>query len=1023
MNSILRLRLLKRPWALVLVSLATFLTAIALGITLVPAIAAPVRDALVGSFGNNAALLPTGQVITPTASPGSTFVQLATGVRQDGSADANGAITTALSPDGKTLLVLTSGYNTGFRTEQGTNITYNVLDPVTGQPSTVTTRKTEWIFVYDISSGKLVKQQQLNLPNTFAGMVWAPDGQRFYVSAGIDDRVYVYRLAGNQFVPDAPFILLGHNSNQTAPLPAYDGGLLKGTPADLAKTGAVVSGLDVSQDGKTLVVANFENDSISIVDTQSRQVTREVKFFELGSTVASGEYPFWVQIVSNKQGAADRVYVSSQRDNEVVVYNFNNGQVTRIRVGAQPSKMLLSGNQQLLYVANANSDSVSVIDTRRNRVVRTIPISRPGEMYKGSNPNALVLSPDEKTLYVTLGGENAIAVVDLEQDQKEAVVGRIPTGWYPNDLSLNPKGDTIFVVNLKSNAGPNPSGGRTTDAGRARNTTFRNEYILGLQKAGIGTIPVPGDRALKALSRQVDRNNGFNSRNKHSQVLVDLQSKIKYVLYIIKENRTYDQVLGDLPQGNGDPQLTLFPEAISPNHHKLAQEYATFDNFYDSGSISGDGWGWSTFGRTTDYTEKTVHVLYGNGFSGLTYDYEGNNRFVLPALPNTAANPSQVTVRITSLLDPSGRSSILPGNADVSAPAGNSNLRPNARGGYLWDSALRAGKTVRAYGAAADLSDFYYATSNSNPAVVDPTKPDPGNPLYIPISRTPFQDGIPQGAPSKVSLLDKTDIYFRGYDQKQPEIYAFEEWKRDVEAYKAEHGTMPNLMVMAMDHDHFGNFSNAVAGLRTAPLQMADNDYALGLVVEYLSQQPEWAETAIFVLEDDAQDGPDHVDAHRSLGYIISPYTKLGKVISTNYNTVSMIRTIEDVLGIDYIGITDANIRPMSDAFRRKGDTTPYRAIVPGNLCQAPVDPALVPACQDPSAPKTVAVEQRHDGEWWAKATEQFDFDQVDRVDSDGFNRVLWSGIKGEDVPYPSDRSGLDLRHNRDRLLHDASNS
>ncbi|OLP16397.1 hypothetical protein BST81_21235 [Leptolyngbya sp. 'hensonii'] len=1028
---------------MLLAGLAAFLAAVFLGATMVPAISVPIQNVLVGNVnvGKDAAVLPTGQLITPTAAPGSTFSRLATGLRADGAADANGGITTALSPDGKTLLVLTSGYNTGFRTESGQSITYPVLDPVTGQPSSTTTGKAEWVFVYDVSSGNLVKQQQINLPNTFAGMVWAPDGQKFYVSGGIDDRVYVYRRNGNTFVPDAPFILLGHNSNQTAPLPSYDGGLLKETPAAIASTGAVVAGLDVSRDGKTLVVANFENDSISIVDTATRKVIKEVKFFVPGNTIATGEYPFWVQIVSSDNGAAAKVYVSSQRDNEVMVYNFKHDSVARIPVGNQPNKMLLSPNQQFLFVTNGNSDSVSVISTQLDQALQTFPLSRPGEKYKGSNPNSLALSPSGSRLYVTLGGENAVVVVDLgngkvlknDEDEQDKglldelyeisksgktppVLGRIPTAWYPNAVTVSQDGKKLFVVNLKGNAGPNPAGGRTTAAGRARNTTFRSEYILALQKGGISVIPVPKKQDLEALSKQVDFNNGFIFRDKDDRVMDALKGKIKHVLYIIKENRTYDQVLGDLPFGNGDPQLTLFPEAITPNHHKLAKEYVTFDNFYDSGSISGDGWGWSTFGRTTDYTEKTVHVLYGNGFSGLTYDYEGNNRFVLPALPNSASNPSQTTVRITSLLDPTGNSSILPGSTDVSAPSGNSDLSPKAKGGYLWDTALRAGKTVRMYGAAADLSDFYYA----NVGGCDPLKPCPGNPLYLPISRTPFKDGLPQGAASKVVLLDKTDLYFRGYDQKQPEIYSFEEWKRDVEAYKKQYGSMPNLMVMAFDHDHFGSFGSAVAGVNTPELQMADNDYALGLVVEYLSQQPEWKETAIFVLEDDAQDGPDHVDAHRSLGYIISPYTKLGKLVSSNYNTVNMIRTIEDVLGLDYIGITDANARAMSDGFRTKLDkasVAPYAAIVPGNLCKAPVDPALVPACQDPNALKTAAVGSRHDATWWAKATEGFDFDHVDQVDSDGFNQVLWSGIKGEEVPYPTERSGLDLRRQRDRLL------
>ncbi len=1034
MPRIFRFKLFKSRWSLPLAGLSAFLTVVLLSVTMVPAISVPLQNMLVGNAGNGAAVLPTGQLITPTAAPGSTFAPLSTGLRADGTADAHGGTTTALSPDGKTLLVLTSGYNPGFRTETGQAISYPLLDPMTGQPAGTTTSRAEWVFVYDVSSGKLVKQQQINVPNTFSGLVWAPDGQGFYVSGGIDDRVYVYHRNGNTFEPAAPFILLGHNSKQTDPLPAYDGGLLKGTPAELAATGAVVAGIDVSRDGKTLVAANLENDSISIVDTITRKVVKEVKFFVPGGQVATGEYPYWVQLTSSANGAAAKAYVSSQRDNEVMVYSFKDGSFSRIAVGNQPNKMLLSPNQQLLYVANGNSDSISVINTRLDQVVQTFSMARPGEKYKGSNPNSLAFSPNGKQLYVTLGGENAVAVVDLrrgdddrDDDRYEksgnapTVTGRIPTGWYPNSVSVSQAGDQLFVVNAKGNSGPNPSASRTTAAGTARNTTFRSDYILALQKGGISVIPMPQRRALEALSQQVDRNNGFDNRDKDDRVMQALDGKIKHVLYIIKENRTYDQVLGDLPVGNGDPALTLFPRAITPNHHKLAEEYITFDNFYDSGSISGDGWGWSTFGRTTDYTEKSVHVLYGNGFSGLSYDYEGNNRFVLPALPQTAANPSQVTVRFTSLLDPSGNSSILPGSADVSAPAGNSDLRPKAKGGYLWDTALRAGKTVRAYGVAADLSDFYYENAGNNPLV----SPNPANPLYIPISRTPFQSGIPQGAPSKISLLANTDIYFRGYDQKQPEIFSFEEWKRDVEAYKSQHGTMPNLMMMAFDHDHFGAFGSAVASLNTPELQIADNDYALGLVVEYLSKQPEWKETAIFVLEDDAQNGPDHVDAHRSMSYIISPYTKLGKVVSTNYNTVSMIRTMEDVLGLDYIGITDANAPAMSDAFSKKlksGSTQAYQPVIPGNLCKAPVDPALVPACNDANAPKTAAVPLTHDGNWWAQATKGFDFDHVDRVDSDGFNQVLWSGIKGDSVPYPADRTGLDLRRNRTQLLQ-AQNS
>lgn len=992
--------------------LLSLLVAVAIVVSSVQIVTAQLATSRVGDLPEGGALLPTGQVITPKAAPGSTFAPLATGLRTDNNADAAEAVTTTLSPDGKTLLVLTSGYNLNFRDQNtGANLTYPVLDPVTGQPTSTTTRKAEWVFVFDVSSGKLVKRQQINIPNTYNGLAWAKDGSRFYVSGGIDDRVYVYAFNGSQFVPDAPFILLGHNSNQTAPFPSYDGGLLKGTPVSAAATGAVVAGLAVSQDGNTLVAANFENDSISLVNTTNRQITQEIKFFKPGNRIATGEFPFDVALKSFSNSAAGKVFVSSQRDNEVVAVDIASGTITRIPVGSQPNKILLSANQNKLYVANGNSDTISVIDTNSNTVVQTISLSRPNDKYKGASPNSLALSPNEQTLYTTLAGENAVAVVNLRSGR---VTGRIPTGWYPNSVSVSKDGKKLFVVNAKSNSGPNPSNSRTTAAGQARNTTFRNEYNWALEKAGIAVIPVPTGGTLASLSRQVDKNNGFDNR-RPDRTMQFLQGKIKHVIYVLKENRTYDQVLGDLPIGNGDPALTLFPEPISPNHHKLALDFVTFDNFYDSGESSGVGWNWSTYGRTTDYTEKTQSVLYGNaGFNGLTYDYEGLNRNINIALPPTNSNASQFNARVTGVLDPSGQSSILPGNQDVNAPAGDGELSPNAVGGYLWDAALRAGKTVRNYGFYVD---GFYGTSQP-----DATKPDPSNPLYIPISATPAADNIPQAVAAKTVLLDKTDIYFRGYDQKEPDIYLYNEFARDIDSYLARN-TLPNLTMVRLPHDHFGDFANAVAGVNTVPLQMADNDYAVGLLVEKISKSPVWKETAIVILEDDCQNGPDHVDSHRSVAYIISPYTKRKALISTNYNTVSIVRTMEDLLGIGYLGMNDANAKPMSDAFTREPDFTPYTAIIPGNLCQAPVDPNLVPACNDPNVQKTAALPSLHNHQWWAQATKGFYFEVEDKVDPEKFNRVIWAGIKGDDVPYPTERSYADLRHNRAQLLENHAQS
>jgi YVTN family beta-propeller protein len=972
----------------------------------------------VGNYSHGS-ILPTGQVITPTAAPGSTIQVLSTGLRADGNADAAEAVNTALSPDGKTLLVLTSGWNRNNRLPDGTPIKFPTLDPNTCAPVGSTTFS-EWVFVYALGDGAITKQQQINIPSTYSGLAWAPDGTRFYVSGGQDDRIYVYKSSGSQFVPDTPFILLGHNSNQNAPLPNYDGSILKGTKAAQAVTfngrslivgGAVVAGMALSRDGKTLVAANFENDSISIVDTTTRAVVREVAFFTPGGTVAQGEFPYDVVVLSNRDGSAKTAFVTSQRDDMVMAVDLASGLYTSVSVGDQPNRMALSKDQRTLYVVNGNSDSVSVIDTTTETVVKTISLSRPGDKYKGSNPNSAALSPDEKTLYVTLGYENAIAVVNLVTGH---VSGRIPTGWYPTSVSVSKEdGARLYVCTFKSNSGPNPANGP------APNPTFVVTRSWPLEKAQLNIIPVPNAEMLSALSRQVDKNNGIANR-RDDPMMAFLRGRIEHVIYIVKENKTYDQVLGDLPRGNGDPTLTQYPQTVSPNHHSLALSFGLLDNFYDSGQVSGDGWGWSTYAETTDYNEKTIAVNYGNGGNGVTYDAEGTNRLIGIGLPDSAGTPNQFTVRLTTLLDPSGSSAILPGPKDVNAPLGssaslpgteqgegmfgNDHLSASAVGGHLWDSALRANKTVRNYGFFVDQA--YYVTSQS-----DPTKPDPVLKVFLPISPTPFASNLPQAVPLEPELRDKTDVYFRGFDMNNADTYLYNEWVRDVTI-----SGLPDLSLVRLPHDHFGSTATAIAGLNTPSLEMADNDYAIGRLVDYLSHSRYWQNTAIFILEDDSQSGGDHVDSHRSFVYAVSPYSKRGVTISTNYNTVNVLRTIEDLLSIDHLNQSDANAAPMADVFSQTPDFTPYSAIIPGSLCAAPVDPNLVPACKSANARITPKLSELHGAAWWAEKLKGFDFHEADRVDAEVFNRVLWEGIMG-DVPYPTLRSGLDLRQHRAQLL------
>jgi YVTN family beta-propeller protein len=968
-------------------------------------------DAPVSGSGFGTALLPTGQTITPTAAPGAVFSRLPTGLRADGTADANGAVTTALSPDGTALVVITSGYNTYFYDTSANPITHVVLDPLTGQPSQVSTINAESIFVFDVRGNVPVLKQRIEQPDTYHGLAWDPAGQRFYVSAGNDDRIYIYKAAVPEdvaadatFVPDAPFILLGHNGGQKRPLPIYDGGIFSGTPlaplltvTGLGPTSALAAGLSVSPGGELLAVANLQNDSVTLVNTSTRKPVREVHFFTPGGTQAIGEMPYWTSIAVNAVGGPSTVFVSSQRDGQVLAVNAITGAFQVIPVGGEPGRMLLSADGARLYVANPDLDEIEEIDANGNQLLRRISVARAGDTYRGSSPNALALSPDGATLYVTLGGENALAVIDLHGGK---VRGRIPTGWAPSSVTVSADGTTLFITNTKSNAGPSNYMISLVNDGEIVPPDGVDGYVLGLEKAGLLTLPVPDQPVLDQLSAQVDANNGFANRGAKDPMMAFLHEHIKHVIYVLKENRTYDQVLGDLPQGNGDPSYVEFPQPVTPNHHGLAERFALLDNFYDAGDVSGDGWNWTFQGHANDYTNKTVPVGYGNasvyGNSGLAgstlpFDWNGDPRNIGVALPDsTTGTPSQATVRITTLLDPSLRSAIEPGTKDITASAGaDDDARGSPEtGGYLWDSVLRAGKTLRHYGVYTE-EDYYFN----------------GSPVYLPIVRDAFAQQALQSVPVRPALIGLTDPWSRGWDLDTPDQYRFEEWQREFDDYIATK-SFPDFELVLFMMDHFGNFSTNVAHLNTPTRQIASNDYAIGQLADAVSHSPYWKDTAIFVLEDDSQDGPDHVDSHRSVVQVISPYTRPGAVIHTNYNTVNVMRTIEEILGVKPLGMNDANALPMSDVFTTTPDLTPYTAIVPGVLCKKPVDPTLVPNCANPASPKTLALDEPHDGDWWAAETAGFDFHHPDRVDPRRFNEILWRGLMGS-APYPGAKTAF----------------
>ena len=924
-------------------------------------------------------VLPTGMTITPTAAAGSYFVPLNPDLPGVPNYVAGQPVTTAMSPDGKTLLVLTSGYNRlngadGRRMKEYSN---------------------EYVFVFDVSQAQPKKMQVLQVPNTFDGIVWNPNGQEFYVSGGGDDDVHVFSTQSGKWSETGAPIKLGHD---------------KGLGID---TKPVAAGLAATADGKRLVVANFENDSVSLIDLATRQKTAELdlrpgKIDPKKAGVAGGEYPFWVVIKGN-----ETAYVSSPRDRQIVVVEISGEPKVkaRIAVPGEPTKMILDREEDHLYATLATDDAVAVIDTKLNYMIAAFgttatpkTFSNPGKLM-GSNPNSLALSPDGRTLYVTNGGANSVAIIEtygmneaLNISPGGIVRGLIPTGWYPSSVSVSADGKTLYVVNTKSVPGPDPEGCRTTTSiarGALDSCYAANEYILQLNKGGFEVVPTPQASALDGLTKQVAENDHYVTDAKRAadeKTMAFLRQHIKHVIYIIKENRTYDQVLGDLPEGNGDPRLAILGKALSPNHHQLAAQFVDLDNFYCSGDVSGEGWNWSTAARASQMVENAYPINYAD--RGVSYDFEGENRGINVGFATMAE-------RRKSGADVPDDEDLLPGTADVDAPDGPGGQTGT---GYLWDAAERAKLSLRNYGFF--LEDRYTASK--------------GGPPPIPLVRDPYAEKVTVAIPVKNALMGVTDPYFRGFDLKLPDYWRLQEWNREFQNYVA-HKNLPSLELVRLMRDHFGDFAGAIDGTGTVEAEIGDNDYAIGKLIETVAKSPYRDSTIICIVEDDAQNGPDHVDAHRSVAFIVGAYVKQGAVVSTHYTTVNMLRTIEDVLGMGPMGINDEVVEPMADVFTTELKPWTYTAIVPDVLrtTKLPLAAGAPSGGGSSSDAKATfaAARPRHDAAYWAAKTRGFDFSVEDKIDSAKFNRILWEGLEGKDMPYPAARDGRDLRRNRHELL------
>ena len=912
-------------------------------------------------------ILSTNQTATPLAPRDARYEPLNPNLADAPDYTVGQAVTTVVSPDKKTLLILTTGFNQ----------LYYLSGSNGGNP--IPDDSTEWIFVFDISTPTPIQKQAIPVPNTYCGVAFNPSGTEFYASGGDNDNVHIYDLVSGSWTETATPVALNHTP--TGGVSA--GGLGVATSPEAA-------GLAVSANGKTIVVANYENDSISILGNSGSGWTktgeydlRPGKENAANAGVPGGEYPFWVQIVGNSTA-----YVSSVRDREVDVVNISGSPsvIARIKVSGSPNKEALSPAQTHLYVAEDNSDSVAVIDTGTNTLLGEIKVTAPAgvfpntEGFKGAQPNSVTVSADGTTLYVTNAGENAVAVVKSPTTPATSyVAGLIPTGFYPNSVSLSGDGTRLYIVNGKSATGPNPLNVSNAYGGTS------NQYDLQLTKAGFQELPVPTTAELSALTTQVLTNDNFFQTPTSAQqaTMAFLHSKIHHVIYVIKENRTYDQVLGDLPVGDGDPNITQFGQAITPNFHAIASNFVDFDNFYDVSDVSGDGWPWSTSARTTDTIEKEIPANYAG--RGLDNNSEGTNRNVNVGIGNTLARAEANPLDGT---DPDA----LPGTANVAAP---DSADGDEGEGYLWNSLLKQpGKTVRDYGMFLDITRYNLAAV---PA------------LSIPEVPYPHAVGLQVAYSTNPALAPYTDPYYRGFDNTFPDFFRFEEWRREFTQFEAN-GNLPTLSLVRLMHDHTGNFGIAINGVNTVELQEADNDFAVGSLIEAVAGSRYHSDTLICVIEDDAQDGGDHVDAHRSTFYMVGPYVKQGVVDSTRYNTVSVLRTIEDVLGIAHLNLNDEHALPMADAFDPTITDWTYRATPSAYLASTtlPIPPSLFAA----SAP----MKSLHDGKWWAEHTKGFDFSVEDHLDTAKYNRVVWEGTMG-DKPYPTERSGKNLRLNRAELL------
>ncbi|CAN5393993.1 hypothetical protein BH20ACI1_BH20ACI1_15230 [soil metagenome] len=869
--------------------------------------------------------------------------------------------------------------------------------------------------------------QSVNVGAAFAHKPNADGSYNLFVSGGFENKIWIFKFRANDKTPitptsngfdtkvDAPFIDVSMFA-ENAPTPIYNDN----------KAAVYPTGIGLSPDDNTLFVANNLGDTLGIVgDLRGRRKISRISLGREGSE--QFVYPYQVAVLPSKDNkTAEKIYVSLWGDGTIAVVDGKNPTKTvkHIAVNRHPTAMIFNRAKSRLYVVNSNADAVSIIDTGNDKVLETVSVKLSEDSLIGSSPESLALSDDEKTLYVANAHANAVGVVSLESgvvspkteknDSRLSTLdsrlsGFIPTGQYPSAVAV--VGNKLFIGNGKGTGVENSSvivnnSGRfpniLNDRFPALGTRRGGQYSVSIVSGNISLVEMPNEVSLAKYTRQVMQNNGL-IKSKDKPLFKNGKSPFKHIIYIIKENRTYDQVFGDLAnsgdgaKADGDANLAIFgageaaqspnekSQNITPNHRALALRFGLFDRFFVNAEASPDGHNWSTAAFSNDYVDKAFRWDYSG--RGRTYDYEGFNRLPSYIAPNYLPPIFDLPVTEDDLANYMKRYiPYLRGGRDVAEPETL----------YLWDAAARKGLTHRNLGefvATISEEDVKAVNTRRGKSYPDisltlkafPTKKTlegnfsptfPNYDLLIPDILTIDSYKAMKESNGKVDgkiTRDNADEKFRGTSR-------FGEWQSEFRGYLADlqngkGDTMPNLTVMRFPNDHT---SGLRANVPTPQFYVAENDYAVGKVVEEVSKSPYWKDTAIVIVEDDAQDGSDHVDAHRSVALVISAYNRKGALIHDFHNTVSLIRTMEILLGIPPMNQLDATASPI-DIFQNEPDLTPFAAILP--------DVAL----DNLTPPRNVSAEMLK----YMKLTDEQNLAHADMANPRELNEIIWFSVRG----------------------------